>query len=131
MVIELGYDNKVRRMYIPKENEDVKVDNIKTFEVETFPDVDENTALYFNPETKEFYTKPRRKVKPVSDEVKVRLEAQEQKANALKWLSDNDWKVNKRALGEWAEDDERWIAYLEGRAKARAAIDEADAVLNG
>ena len=61
------------------------------------------------------------------NECKARAEAK--KAWATKWLSDNDWKVNKRTLGEWAEDDPRWLAYLEGREKARKAYDDAVAVL--
>ena len=43
----------------------------------------------------------------------------------LQWFADNDWKVNKRALGEWAEDDERWIAYLKERQAHREAYDRA------
>lgn len=37
-----------------------------------------------------------------------------------KWLKANDWKVNKVFLGEWAEDDPRWLEYLEQRAIVRA-----------
>ena len=37
-----------------------------------------------------------------------------------KWLKANDWKVNKVFLGEWAEDDSRWLEYLEQRAIVRA-----------
>ena len=54
-----------------------------------------------------------------------------QRAYALKWLADNDWKVNKHLLGEWADDDDRWLAYLAGREKARSDYDAAEAVLNG
>ena len=53
-----------------------------------------------------------------------------QKETALQWLADNDWKVNKRTVSEWAEDDPRWLEYLTGRAKARAQYDEAVAILN-
>ena len=60
---------------------------------------------------------------------KKKIAAVKKKA-ALKWLSDNDWKVNKRTLGEWEETDERWLSYLAMREKVRADIDEADKVLN-
>ena len=40
-----------------------------------------------------------------------------------KWLSDNDWKFNKVFLGEWAEDDTRWLEYLEERRIKRARLD--------
>lgn len=32
-----------------------------------------------------------------------------------KWLTDNDYKVNKHLLGEYADDDERWTTYLQER----------------
>lgn len=108
----------------------VTVDNERYFVVDNIPEVEGNKVLCFNPETKEFSTKERVIDKAKVEEYRKRTEAEKRKANALKWLADNDWKVNKRTLGEWAEDDERWLAYLEGRAKARAAIDSADAILN-
>lgn len=37
-----------------------------------------------------------------------------------RWLTANDWKINKVFLGEWAEDDPRWTEYLETRAALRA-----------
>lgn len=37
-----------------------------------------------------------------------------------KWLNDNDWKVNKVYLGEWTQDDPRWLEYLDKRAQLRA-----------
>jgi len=32
-----------------------------------------------------------------------------------KWLTDNDYKINKHLLGEYADDDERWTTYLQER----------------
>lgn len=128
MFIRINNNNRVTAcIYKPTKN--FEVDGVTTFEVESVPDREENTTLHFNPETKEFYTQEVDTA--IVDERKARAEAQAKKAEAMKWLTDNDWKVNKRMLGEWAENDERWIAYLEGRAKARAAIDAADAILNG
>lgn len=40
------------------------------------------------------------------------------------WLKANDWKVNKVFLGEWPEDDPRWLEYLELRAAIRKEHDE-------
>ena len=48
---------------------------------------------------------------------------------ALKWFSDNDWKVNKHVLGEWSDTDPRWLDYLAGREKARKVYDDACEVL--
>lgn len=128
MIIRIDKNKKVVAcIYKPTEN--FKVDGLTTFEVESIPERKENTALHFDPETLEFYTQEIDNA--VIEERKARAETQQKKTAALKWLTDNDWKVNKRMLGEWAEDDERWIDYLEGRAKARAAIDAADAVLKG
>ena len=44
-------------------------------------------------------------------------------AEIQKWLDDNDWKVNKVFLGEWAEDDARWQEYLKLRKEYRAERD--------
>lgn len=111
--------NRVRR--IRREKPFPIVNNKTTFEVESAPTYVQDTILYFNPETKEFYTEVNTKA--------IIARAEAKKAWAMKWLSDNDWKVNKRTLGEWAEDDPRWLAYLEGREKARKAYDDAVAVL--
>lgn len=47
-----------------------------------------------------------------------------------KWLCDNDWKVNKIVIGEWQQDDERWLEYLQERQVKRARQDELNEVLN-
>lgn len=128
IIIEITDKYRVCRAYPKKEG--TEADNVKTFEVESIPQIEENSTVYFNPNTKQFRQIPIKEQKEIPENVRVRIEAQAKKDAALKWLADNDWKVNKRTLGEWAEDDERWLAYLEGRAKARADIDAADAVLN-
>ena len=119
ITITIDAKNRVRR--IRREGPFPIVNNKTTFEVESVPTIEKGNVLYFNPETKEFYTKP--------NSIKITT-AKIKKAWATKWLSDNDWKVNKRTLGEWAEDDPRWQAYLEGREKARKAYDDAEAILN-
>lgn len=40
-----------------------------------------------------------------------------------KWLKDNDYIINKVFLGEWQEDDERFLAYKTKRAEVRAELD--------
>lgn len=149
MIITINADNKVISRAVGKIFDNAPVDNVTTFRVGVVESVDENgepvvvhevvepvfdhatEELYFNPETREFYTQPKPVTpKPSEEELKARREAREAKATALQWLADNDWKVNKRMLGEWAETDERWLAYLADRATMRAKIDEADAVLN-
>lgn len=149
MIITINKDNKVVSKAIGQIFDNAPVDNVTTFRVGAVETVDENgetvlvnevvepvydhatEELFFNPETRAFYTQPKPVTeKPSEEELKARREAREAKAQALKWLTDNDWKVNKRMLGEWAEDDERWLAYLADRATMRAKIDEADAVLN-
>lgn len=105
-------------------------DNETTFAVETMPEREQGKVLCYNAETAEFYFTER---EPINEEArkarqakaKERREKAAKKAEALKWLADNDWKVNKRMLGEWAEDDERWLAYLEERKQMRAQYDEA------
>jgi hypothetical protein len=113
----------------------VEANGKTTFKVERKPRAEDGKILCFNPETKTFYYKDR---PPVDEEaVKARQArlaerraAEHRKANALKWLADNDWKVNKRFLGEWTQNDPRWIAYLSDRKQARADIDDANWVLS-
>lgn len=40
------------------------------------------------------------------------------------WLEENDWKVNKIALGEWEATDSRCVEYKEQRKAKRARLDE-------
>ena len=40
-----------------------------------------------------------------------------------KWLTDNDWKLNKVFLGEWTTEDPRWTEYLATRKELRAERD--------
>ena len=40
------------------------------------------------------------------------------------WLEENDWKVNKIALGEWESTDSRCVNYLKERKTKRLRLDE-------
>lgn len=111
------------------------VDNATTFEVAEMPVREKGKITCFNPETQEFYYKDRppidlEAIKARQAKLAERREAETQKAHCLKWLAANDWKVNKRMLGEWAEDDERWSQYLAERKTVREQYDAAIAVLN-
>ena len=50
-------------------------------------------------------------------------------AEIQKWFRDNDWKVNKYAIGEWSPVDERWVEYLKTRGAIRAEQDMLNALL--
>ena len=125
MIIKIDKTNKVIACYYGEVAKKFPADGITLFEVEAVPNRVLNTTRHFNPETKEFYTRE------IDSTIIAKKDARAKKDAAMKWLADNDWKVNKHTLGEWAEDDERWLEYLAGRAKARAEIDEAEAILNG
>lgn len=130
MYIKINDKNRVVAQIADKFAKGLTADNEKTFIVDTVPNAERGEVLHFNPETKTFYTEKHEVTEEQKAIAKARAEARAKKAKALKWLADNDWKVNKRTLGEWAEDDERWTTYLADRAKARAEIDEAETVLN-
>lgn len=149
MIITINKENKVISRAVGKIFDNIPVDNVTTFRVGVVESVDENgeliltseveepvfdqetEELYFNPETKEFYTQLKPvALKPSEEELKARREAKVTKAQALQWLADNDWKVNKRMLGEWAENDPRWQDYLAQRMLVRAKIDNAESILN-
>lgn len=131
MIFKINKQNRV--VFACRDNKKAKLiaDGESVFEVETIPEFDESKFLFYNPESQEFYTEY--KPTPSADVLKRKKieEAKTKKEKALKWLADNDWKVNKRTLGEWAETDDRWIEYLADREKARSDYDEAVSVLNG
>lgn len=52
-----------------------------------------------------------------------RAKAIHEQAIIKNWLKENDWKVNKITLGEWADTDPRWLEYKEQRAIKRARLD--------
>ena len=52
-----------------------------------------------------------------------------EKEEILKWLADNDWKVNKVVVGEWLKEDQRWISYLQERQVKRKRLEEIENVL--
>lgn len=125
MIIQINKNNKIIALYHGELAEKNPADGVTFFEVEALPTRVPNTTLHFNPESKEFYTV---EIDPL---IIARKDANTKIAAAKKWLADNDWMVNKRTLGEWSETDERWLAYLADRAKARAEIDKAEAILAG
>lgn len=131
MIIMINNDNKVIAKASGRIFDNVEIDNVKTFRIDDVPTVSETEELFFNPETKEFYieAKPVARTLTAEDRKAIR-EAMQSKEKALKWLADNDWKPNKITRKEWAEDDPRWLEYLDKCAEMRAKIDEAEAILN-
>lgn len=123
-VIKINEENKVVAILRGAIAESAKADNKTFFEVESAPDFTHREELYFDPQNHTFRT-----VEIDEEVLKARSEAFAKKSQALKWFTDNDWKVNKHILGEWTDDDERWLEYLAGREKARNAYDEAMSVL--
>ena len=111
-----------------------EVDNVTSFRVDSLEVHGTNETLHFNPETRSFYTKERKlpdleASQIASRRAALRRTAKRKKEAVLKWLSENDWKVNKHLLGEWSDEDPRWLAYLETRKVKRAEYDEAEALL--
>ena len=129
MYIKIDENNRVIMQIVDKFAEGLEVDNKTTFRVMgveiTTTERDEYRC--YDPVVNTCYTEKVEYTEEQIAKAKAISEARAKKAKALAWLAENDWKVNKRMLGEWAEDDERWIAYLADRAKARAEIDEAEA----
>ena len=129
MIIKIDNDQKVIAEIYGETAKNFIEDGVTIFTVAAVPSREVGKTLHYDPEKKEFYTKE------IDAEViaarQAKAEARQKKTTALKWLADNDWKVNKRVLGEWTEDDPRWLLYLSGRESARADIDAADVILNG
>lgn len=62
-------------------------------------------------------------------EYKEYMSLTSEKKEILKWLADNDWKINKIVIGEWTVNDTRWIEYLNERFVKRQRLDEVSALL--
>lgn len=130
MYIKINDKNRVVAQIADKFAEHLTEENKTSFKVAIVPSVERDEVLYYNPETNAFYTD--KKPEPTEEQkeiAKARAEARAKKAKALKWLTDNDWKVNKHVLGEWTDRDRRWLEYLDGREKARHDIDQAEYII--
>ena len=66
----------------------------------------------------------------MDEDQKTLILAKEELWEIQKWFSDNDWIVNKIVVGEWTNDDERWINYLAERKAKRARQDELLLIVN-
>ena len=104
------------------------------YEVLEMPTFDTQMKCCFDPESGSFYSKEYtareiREMKEAIARMNEKEEAKKKRADALAWLAENDWKINKHTLGEWTDTDERWIEYVETRAQKRAEIDEAEKIL--
>jgi hypothetical protein len=54
----------------------------------------------------------------------VKMELVLERDRIIKWLQDNDYKVNKIVVGEWKTEDARWIEYVERRKVFIARLNE-------
>ena len=134
MYIKIDNKNRVTMMVSDKYSADMVPDHATTFRVqdaEIPPLAVAGEFLCFDPTTRSFYVEKINLTKEQRERIRERATASRKREVALKWLADNDWKVNKRMLGEWSETDERWLAYLADREKVRATIDAAELVLEG
>lgn len=48
----------------------------------------------------------------------------------LNWFSEHDYYINKIVLGEWTNEDSRYISYIEQRALKRNRLDEIEIEIN-
>lgn len=125
MYIKIDSKKRVTMQIEDRFAEGLPVDNVTSFKVESIPEVNGDERLCFDANTRTFYAETITITEEQRKKAEARRLAGQKKAAALKWLTDNDWKVNKHTLGEWTDDDPRWLEYLEGREKARAEYDAA------
>ena len=134
MIIWIDQNNEVVSVAQGVLEELAQADNVTSFCVDALAIHGKNETLHFNPETHTFYTQERKPVDAADREARVkrlalRKSAERQRDSILKWFSDNDWKVNKHTLGEWSNEDPRWLAYLSERKTKREEYDAASALL--
>jgi hypothetical protein len=63
------------------------------------------------------------------ESIKQKQALEKEQADILQWLADNDWKVNKIVVGEWAKEDPRWIEYLNQRQIKRSRLEQIESML--
>lgn len=78
-------------------------------------DLIEITEQEFN----EHITQPQ----PTAEQIAL-FNKQKEMAEIKQWLNENDYIINKHILGEYTDDDERWVNYLEQRAEKLARYNE-------
>mgnify|MGYP007062107537 CR=1 FL=1 len=59
----------------------------------------------------------------------LNLQYENELVNIKHWFNQNDWRINKIALGEWETTDSRWTTYLSERKTKRTRQDELKALL--
>lgn len=55
---------------------------------------------------------------------------QEEMFEIKKWLSDNDYIINKHTLGEYSNNDEKWLNYIAERKVKLNRYNELEMILN-
>lgn len=131
----IGINNTQEVLMISDKIKLEDAEDMTVYKVDSVPLREAGMKLCFDPESEMFYHKDYTehelaKASAARELFLKRERARRQKEAALQWLSDNDWKINKHVLGEWLDTDERWLEYVRERAKVRAEIDAADAILN-
>jgi hypothetical protein len=130
MIIQINSKDQIIAAYT---EELITADNETSFKIPHFSGFVKGKIPYYNKENNTVYYRPikvdEEKKAAILTKISQVKEAKKQKANALKWLAENDWKVNKRSLGEWPEDDPRWLEYLAARKQIRDQFDAAEAIL--
>ncbi len=129
MYIKIDSKNRVIMQIKDPFAEGLTVDDVTSFKVDCIPEVNGNERLCFDADTRSFYAETVVVTEEQKEKAEARRLAEQKKAAALQWLTDNDWKVNKHTLGEWVDDDPRWLEYLSERAKRRVEHEEAEQIL--
>lgn len=130
MVIIVNENGRVMAKIDGEYADILAVDGIRTFKVDKFPSVEKGKSIYYDARTKLLYAVEEAEMVYAQRRQREVSAAVNRKRAALRWLADNDWKVNKYTLGEWNAADPRWVEYLNERKKVRAEIDSADAIIN-
>ena len=129
MFIQIDSENRVIMQVKDPFAERLLADDVTSFKVDSIPEVNGNERLCFDAKTRAFYAVPVTITEEQRKKSEAMANARKQKAAALQWLTDNDWKVNKHTLGEWADDDPRWLAYLSERTTQRVEYEKAEQIL--
>ena len=89
------------------------------------PSTDKNLIAITESEFLELQPKERE----LTAEQKQQIAIQNEMNEILAWLNKNDFVINKHLLGEYADNDQRWLDYLAERETKLARYNELEKLL--
>ena len=124
---KIGYDLVAENVELPtiKNYQEIEIDNVDRVHLGYSQII--NGIFYENLDKYNAYLK---EVKAKEEQEEVINSYKQEMASIKKWLNDNDYIINKHTLGEYTDDDYRWLNYLAERKVKLQRYNELEVILN-